>query len=155
MTRKLLTTDKVCAHCHEAYEAHSNNSVYCSRSCKGSAIYERHMLEPEWRINKLIAMAKSRATDKGLDFNLDITYMRTLWTGSCSLSGIPLVLERNEKGRVHPYAPSIDRIIPSLGYVQGNVRIICYQMNVALSEFGLAQFDELVNKYAEHNGGVA
>ncbi len=121
--------------------------------------YEANMLKPSWRLNKLLAMAKNRAKTKELPFNITLEYLEELWeegSGHCALSGIPIELGRSEFGKVHPYAPSIDREVPSLGYVKGNVRIVCYQMNVALSEFGLSQFEELVQRYTEfQNGGVA
>jgi len=121
--------------------------------------YEANMQKPEWRLKKLMAMAKNRAKTKGVAFDLDLDYLTSLWAewlGCCALSGIPLELGRFEFGKVHPYAPSLDRETPSLGYVKGNVRIVCYQMNVALSEFGLLQFEELVRRYTENiNGGVA
>lgn len=121
--------------------------------------YEANMLKPSWRLNKLLAMAKNRAKTKELPFNITLEYLEELWeegNGYCALSGIPIELGRAEFGKVHPYAPSIDREVPSLGYVKGNVRIVCYQMNVALSEFGLSQFEELVQRYTEfQNGGVA
>jgi hypothetical protein len=108
------------------------------------------MLDPEFRIRKLTSMAKHRAKQSGVPFDIDSEYMMTLWNdndGKCAITKIPLDLDKSDKGKVNPYAPSFDRIIPELGYVKGNVRIVCYQLNIALSEFGLAQFDELVNLY--------
>jgi hypothetical protein len=113
--------------------------------------YEANMLKPEFRLSKLMAMAKNRAKTKGLEFNLSLDYLMDLWDGHCALSGIELELNRSDKGKVNPYAPSLDRIVPELGYTMGNVRIVCYQMNVALSEFGLDQFDELVRQYVAYN----
>ena len=52
------------------------------------------------------------------------------------------------------YAPSLDRIIPEKGYVKGNVRIIVYQLNVALSEFGLEQFNNFINLYITNSDVV-
>ena len=152
------TQDRECHQCGGSYQG-SGNSKYCSKKCGGMNSYESNMLKPEWRINRLMSMAKNRSKSKGIPFNLSLEHLLNLWddtNGCCSLSGIPLELGRSEFGKVHPYAPSIDREIPCLGYVKGNVRIVCYQMNVALSEFGLAQFEELVDRYTTFSmGGIA
>lgn len=40
--------------------------------------------------------------------------------------------------------PSVDRIIPSAGYVSGNIAIICYRCNVLKSDGVLTEFECLV-----------
>lgn len=154
----LSPQDRACHQCGAEYQG-IGNSKYCSVKCGGMNSYEANMLKPPWRLSKLMAMAKNRAKTKSLPFDLTLQHLEELWEeldGCCALSGIPLELGRSEFGKVHPYAPSLDRETPHLGYIKGNVRIVCYQMNVALSEFGIAQFEELVQRYVEHiNGGVA
>ncbi len=147
-------TDRECKQCGEAYIGRGN-SRYCSSPCLHMNQYEANMLKPEWRIKRLLGMAKNRAKTKGLPFNLDLDYLLGLWEendGCCEISGIPIELGRSEKGKTHPYAPSLDRITPDLGYTKGNVRIICYQMNIALSEFGLEQFEEFIQLYLRNSG---
>lgn len=96
-------------------------------------------------------MAKSRAKSKGLTFNLDSAYVVDLWriqNGSCAVTKQPFALEKfGEKGQVHPFAPSIDRINPRLGYTKGNIRLIIYHLNIALSDFGQEQFELLLKLY--------
>ncbi len=109
------------------------------------AYYARKMLEPEFRIGKLIAMAKNRAKKKDLLFDIDLPYMMEMWSkqnAKCIISGVEFVLESGE-GRVHRHTPSIDRISPELGYTKGNVRLVTYHINVALSEFGEEALIEL------------
>jgi hypothetical protein len=140
---------KTCKNCGKAFEG-TRHQFYCEKSCSKEANYAKFMLDPEFRIRKLTSMAKHRAKQSGVPFDIDSEYMMTLWNdndGKCAITKIPLDLDKSDKGKVNPYAPSFDRIIPELGYVKGNVRIVCYQLNIALSEFGLAQFDELVNLY--------
>jgi len=148
---------KVCKQCGKDFKG-ARNSKYCSLNCLQMKQYEANMLRPEWRLSKLVAMAKNRAKEKDLPFDIDADYMYKLWKenyGRCSISNIPLELGRSEKGKVHPYAPSIDRIVPSLGYTKGNVRIICYQANVAISEFGLKQLEEFMELYRQNKMGVS
>jgi hypothetical protein len=44
----------------------------------------------------------------------------------CPALGIPLVVHRGVHG---PDSPSVDRLIPKLGYVKGNVAVISYLAN--------------------------
>lgn len=113
-------------------------AYYCSAKCGHRAAYKRKMLSPEFRLSKLLGMAKNRALTKELPFNLTLEHLLALWEkqeARCALSAVEFVLESGE-GRVHPHTVSIDRIIPELGYTQGNVRLVSFHVNVALSEFG-------------------
>lgn len=134
-------------------DAEHHSQVYCSESCQRKATYKRNALDYEWRLGKLVAMAKNRAKAKDLPFNITKNYMVKLWKeqdGKCAFSGKELVLEAGE-GRVNPDAPSIDRILPELGYVKGNVRLVTYHVNVCLSEFG----DKALVELAKTIAGVA
>lgn len=67
----------------------------------------------------LIIGAKYRARRDGLPIN--ITEEDIVLPDVCPDTGIPLV---TAKGKVRPNSPSLDRIIPELGYVKGNVRVV-------------------------------
>ena len=136
----------ICKECGCEFDGRGN-AKYCSKLCLGRNQYAANMFKPEWRLSKLLSMAKNRALNKQIPFDLDIEFLVSIWTGRCALSGIELDLGPSSVGLVHQYAPSIDRIVPELGYTKGNVRIVCYQINVALSEYGLEQFDKLVTLY--------
>lgn len=47
-----------------------------------------------------------------------------------------------------PFSPSVDRIDCSIGYVPGNVRIVCLIVNFALSNFGDGAFHEMCEAWA-------
>lgn len=73
----------------------------------------------------LVSNAKSRATRKGIVFNIvedDLTIPEV-----CPLLGILLVIGNNVDTRNS--SPSIDRIDNTLGYIRGNVRIISFLAN--------------------------
>ena len=53
----------------------------------------------------------------------------------CAATGLPLSLERDGSTRANPWAPSIDRIDCSKGYVPGNVRIVCCAFNLMRNEW--------------------
>lgn len=92
------------------------------------------------RCSDEFVITNNRAKTKGLDFDLNHDFLLDLWTlqgGRCAISG--RILDLNPygyKGQVNPNAPSIDRVVPNKGYTKNNIRFVCYQVNVALSEFG-------------------
>lgn len=75
----------------------------------------------QWRI---FHAAKTRAKKKGLPF--DITIDDVVIPEVCPLLEIPLV-----KGTVgfNGNSPSLDRVVPDLGYVKGNVWVISMRAN--------------------------
>lgn len=121
---------------------------YCSNSCMNRNYYNKNILNVEFRLNKLCAMAKNRAKEKQLDFDITTEHLIELWNnqdGKCALSDTKFVLESGS-GRVNKDTVSVDRIIPELGYTIGNVRLVTYHVNVCLSEFGEFALYELARK---------
>lgn len=79
--------------------------------------------------------ARDRAKTHNIDFNLTVEYLKQLWDkqeGKCALSGIGMTYIFN-CGRVHTNL-SIDRITPSLGYIEGNVQLVCMACNQIKSD---------------------
>lgn len=60
----------------------------------------------------------STAKREGLEFNLTPEYLEQLWTGYCSISGIPIFLYNERVAEDHA---ELDRVDPRLGYTIGNV----------------------------------
>ena len=96
-------------------------------------------------------MAKNRAATKNLPFNIDPEYLIELWEeneGCCALTSRPFNIQRPVVfGTPYPDAPSVDRIKPSLGYTKGNVRLIVYHLNIALSDYGTEEFEKLCKDF--------
>lgn len=87
------------------------------------------------RGHALVKAAGRRSARVGIPFDLDghiADIQDRIDAGFCELTGIPFNLAG---GRTFD-SPSIDRIIPSEGYVYSNVRIICDGMNTALGNWG-------------------
>ena len=100
-------------------------------------------------------MAKNRAKEKNLPFDIDADYVFQLYNkqnGLCAISNLEFNLAKPDKaGHTRFDAPSLDRIIPELGYTKGNVRLVIYQVNCALSNFGLDTFLYVINKIQERH----
>jgi actin-related protein len=81
--------------------------------------------QKEWKINNLekylVQGAKQRAKKYGLPF--DITYKDIVIPEFCPYLGIKLI----------PFSewssPSLDKIIPELGYIKGNIQVISTKAN--------------------------
>jgi len=79
---------------------------------------ERHLLDH----------ARRRAKAKGIPFSLTLEDIHV--PRYCPALGIEL---RVNEGIVGPDSPSLDRIIPSLGYVPGNVIVVSHLANTIKS----------------------
>jgi hypothetical protein len=61
----------------------------------------------------------------------------------CAVTGHPFDMKWVGGSRARPYAPSIDRIESSKGYVHGNCRVVCSAVNAALGDLGDKLFGHL------------
>lgn len=91
------------------------------------------------RVTNLVALARSRAREKGLPFDLKSELLSI--PDTCPVLGMPLM---KTPGRCTPETPSLDRIVPALGYVQSNVRIISHRANTLKSNGTLEEFRAIV-----------
>lgn len=75
----------------------------------------------------LLTAIKSRSKKNNIPFNLtieDIVFPKT-----CPVLGIELVPQVGMKYSTRETSPSVDRIIPALGYIKGNIQIISFLAN--------------------------
>lgn len=84
----------------------------------------------------LLCAARSRAKTQRVPFTL--TYADIEIPTHCPVLGIPLV--KRDKNA----APSLDRRIPALGYVKGNVAVISNRANTLKNNATLAELRALV-----------
>jgi hypothetical protein len=71
--------------------------------------------------------AKFRAKGKGIPFNLTIDYLLSIVTDSCPVFNTEFKFSGNKVARNE--SPSLDRIDPSKGYVEGNLVVISNKAN--------------------------
>lgn len=76
-----------------------------------------------WQMSE-IRRIRHRAKERGLPFDLCVADIAVPTT--CPVLGIPITLGAPPRS---PGLPSIDRIIPALGYVKGNVAVISWRAN--------------------------
>ncbi len=95
---------------------------------------------------RLWQKAKQRAKARGIPFNLeplDIVIPET-----CPLLGMRL---QAGLGRVQPNSPTLDRKIPSLGYVRGNVWVISHRANVMKNDATVEEVELLAKNLRAHH----
>jgi hypothetical protein len=99
----------------------------------------------DWAIQLFRDTAKRAATN-GLPFTLtpaDISDLTRAAT-KCSVTGIFFSFEKPAGAYRRPFAPSVDRIKGALGYVPGNVRLVCTIANLAMNEWGETVLREFI-----------
>lgn len=101
----------------------------------------------EKRAACMVANARFRAGKRGIPFNLDAedveAFQKIIDAGACQLSGISFTILSGQTST----SPSLDRIDPALGYVKGNVRVICHALNMALGNWGEVEFRRIATAY--------
>jgi hypothetical protein len=75
--------------------------------------------------SRLLESAKSRAKARGLPF--EITEADIVIPDVCPIDGLPL--ERSNPKGPNPRSPSLDCVVPELGYVRGNIAVISFHWN--------------------------
>lgn len=131
----VASTERVCKCCGKSFTRVVRAAQkYCSPECRRSFwnktfykqgyITARHNKNPE---KMMLRSAKSRAKKKGLPFN--ITVEDIIVPEYCPV--LKIKLEANGgTGGAKRNSPSLDRIIPELGYVKGNVQVISNAANL-------------------------
>lgn len=107
-------------------------------------VESRYQAATRWRkknpAKRLIWWARARAAALNVPF--DITADDILIPSHCPILGIPLCLTSDRK---IDESPSLDRVIPELGYVKGNVVVISWRANNLKSNGHLDEFVRLVD----------
>ncbi len=109
-----------------------------------------------YRIVRMLNAASTRARNKNIIFDLDLEFLLNLWesqNGACAVSGRTFDLTRSNK-RVNKNAPSLDRIDCNKGYQKENVRLVTWQVNCAISEYGFEEFLEICQDVLNFNKGL-
>lgn len=81
----------------------------------------------------LIRAARTRARKTGVPCDLPFSWAaQRLEDGHCEVTGVPFKLGAGPR---EANSPSIDRIVPELGYVESNCRMVIWMYNAAKSEY--------------------
>lgn len=110
---------------------------------------------PRKYLTQLIYKAKIRKSDSNIrSITIDhMLHVLRLQGGVCPLTGLTLTFQSGS-GVVFTNA-SLDRINPKIGYIQGNVRLVCLWANLARNSLTDEDFfyfcNLVVARYRKHN----
>lgn len=112
----------------------------------------------EQTLRSAVSAARCRAAKKSLPFDLTVDWALDQVQRQnfrCGLTGIPFFHGDRTKRR-HPYAPSLDRIVPANGYTTANVRIVLFAINAMFNDWGHEIFEQVANsyRYTRRNGNI-
>lgn len=129
----------------EAIRARARELYYKNRDKELTNMKKYRKTLKETNYFKYFIMNKKKAMLRaGIPWDLDEGYLRELFTGVCPVFGCTIHIE----GVRYDYKAELDRLVPSKGYVKGNVRWISSRANRLKSD---ASIDELkkILKYME------
>lgn len=79
-----------------------------------------------FKMQTLLILARNRSRSEKVPFDLTVDYLISLATVTCPVLGILLDFHANN---LCDASPTLDKFIPALGYVRGNVSIISFRAN--------------------------
>ena len=82
----------------------------------------------EGHLSFILAKVKHRAKKQNSMFDLDLDFLKSIATDECPVFKTPFVWGHGN-GK-NPYRPSLDKVIPELGYVKYNVVFISLKANM-------------------------
>ena len=144
-----------CKNCGKEYTKVRKQQRHCSTECRKE--YAETTRDPlrksarqsEWvrenPVKRMLYRAKARAGHKGVRFDLqecDVSIPDV-----CPLLGTPFSFNT---GKPTPHSPSLDRIVPELGYTKGNVMVISMRANVAKNDLSLGELKLLVENLEKY-----
>jgi hypothetical protein len=100
---------------------------------------------------RLWRSAKGRAERKNIPFNLKLDDLIELKIPEiCPVLGVPLKQTTNGKRGCFNNSPTLDRIIPELGYVKGNVAVISAKANRLKNNGTIDEFLAIIQYLRKH-----
>ena len=98
-----------------------------------------------WVHNNLVAV-KGRAKRNGLDFDLDVDFLRSIVTTHCPIFGVELIygLKKDVDFTDRGKGASLDRKDSARGYTKDNVWIISYRANSIKQDATIAELEQVV-----------
>ena len=125
----------------------SRKTYYAKNKEKIMIGWSSRLKTPEGRLKKILATIRTKYSS-----NLDIEYLMQMFNkqnGRCLLTDIEFQFDPMDGYRSNPFVISIDKITPALGYVKGNVRLVCLIVNFALNEWGEEIFKYMCQSYLD------
>ena len=166
-----IYTDKLCHYCntvkhHSLYRKINLNSYKgrklhgfrgsektlhypVCKSCEALKMKDRYTNNP---VPQMLSNAKIRAKQKGVPFKITADDIRSIWPADnkCPVLKVKFDMGYSKvlgKKKDKTYAPSLDRVIPKLGYVPGNILITCDIVNRVKQDASIEILEQVYKFY--------
>lgn len=124
-----------------------NKYMACCKLCANARTRKNFSTEKstmEGHARQIFMKRRRVARVKSIPFEIDWEYALSLLTPNCAILGTPLNwCEKTEKPK--PDSPSLDKIIPELGYIKGNVAWVSHKANTIKSYGSLEEHQKIVD----------
>ena len=91
---------------------------------KNKEYYRKYKKENPW-----VRMTISAKRRTNLPFNITSEYVKSIWPEDNTCPALNIKFKQGTEGSPVDSSPSLDRIIPKLGYIKGNVQIVSHLAN--------------------------
>lgn len=134
----------------EKFRARGREDYYKNHDARKASLKKRYYYRKEHDYFAFyIYNKKSSVKQQGIPFELDKKYLESIWVDTCPVFGTKLVKRTEE---FSDNTAELDRIVPELGYIKGNVRWISKRANRLKSDATIEELKKII-KYMEENGG--
>lgn len=149
---------KTCLECGADISNRHGSAKFCSTVCgnrsRNRKYYHRY---PEMMKNRrdeynsdvakrMHIRVKCRAKTKGIPYELEVDDI--VVPEKCPVLGLTLTMQQGRQG-YHPNSPSLDRTVPSKGYVRGNVRVISSRANLLKNDATVEELERVLKDLKE------
>jgi hypothetical protein len=132
-------------HFHERWMTKDKFKEYHTNTLKNKIIGRNKKKETlKGYVHERLMSIRQRAFEKNLPFDLDLEYLLQIWVTKCPVFGIDLDWSKSN-GVVRHNTPSLDKIVPELGYVKGNVQWLSQKANTMKSNATQEQLVQFAN----------
>lgn len=142
-----MNESKVCKDCgvQKPPDEYYKNRKGIHSTCKMCYTKRNKGYQAKYRANNRFAIrmrsCRARSREKDLPFNLTTEYLESIWSGVCPAFGTPLSIDAKKGSQGHA---QLDRIIPDLGYVEGNVVWLSERANRIKDDANLEDLERLI-----------
>ena len=131
-----MDTQRYCCDCDTPLTTNNTYQKVTNRckGCHNRRAVDKQKSNPKFREQVLLNSARYRAKRDGIPF--DLTLEDIVIPEVCPVLGIPL--HHNTSRGTSDNSPTLDKIIPELGYVRGNIAVMSAKANRIKSNASLA-----------------
>lgn len=136
--------------CNRHADGHRLGCLTCER--EGHKLHQRKLRadDPVGQWVKIACWAASvRARKRGVPFSLTVEDIRVKVVHVCPVLGIPLDYTARGKKGCRPNSPSVDRIVPALGYVPGNIIVVSHRANTIKNDSSPDELQAVADFYRQ------